>query len=658
MKQAAKPLPRPAADMAPLAPREVFWLIASLVVVIIPHAMRAPVWLTVLTLCLYGWRAYFALNRGPLPSRWLVLGITAVAMLGVWMEGRSLFGRTPGILLLVLFSGMKLLETRTQRDAAVATFLGYFLIITNFLYTQSIATALAMCGALFMLTVSLMGLSAPQRPLRANLRSSGLLLAHAAPAALVLFLLFPRVQGPLWGLPQDAYAGMSGLSDTMAPGNLSRLVLSDAIAFRAEFQGEPPPARLLYWRGPVMWDFDGRTWTMGPQMLAPYTPPSSGTRYRYGITLEPHNREWLFALESATTLPERSRFTSDGQVLSQFPVRARQRYEMTSVAAPETRPDETPSQLRRALRLPAGFNPRSRALAAEWRTPGATDAEVVAKGLAFMGAGRYIYSLEPPPLDMHSVDDFLFNTREGFCEHFSSAFVFLMRAAGIPARVVMGYQGGDVNPIDRIITVRQSDAHAWAEVFLSGRGWVRVDPTAASAPRRVDSGLARSLQRAEALPFLMRTDLEWLRELRYQWEALAHKWNVWVLGYNPERQRDLLSFVGIPDADWRALTATLFTVLGLITIGLLAWSLRGLSRPDPVQAAWRAFCRKLAARGIERAPQEGPRDYSTRAARALPASRRAILRIGALYIALRYGERGPAQRAAELRRLVRELRLT
>jgi transglutaminase-like putative cysteine protease len=413
-----------------------------------------------------------------------------------------------------------------------------------------------------------------------------------------------------------------------------------------------------------MWDFDGRSWSMGPTALAPYTPPESGgARHRYAVVLEPHNREWLFTLESAASLPEGARFSADGRVLANYPVRTRLRYELTSIFADATRPDERPSQIQRALRIPANGNPRARELAAGWRSASATDAEIVTRALAFMRAGRYIYSLEPPLLEENPVDEFLFRTREGFCEHFSSAFVFLMRAAGVPARVVTGYQGGEVNPVDRIVTVRQSDAHAWAEVFIKGRGWVRVDPTAASAPGRVDSGLARSLQQhADALPFLMRTDLEWLRGLRYRWEAVAHKWNVWVLGYNPDRQRDLLSFIGIPDADWRALTAALFTVLGLITAGLLAWSLRGLTRPDPVQAAWRAFCRKLAARGLERAPHEGPRDYSARAARALPSSRRAILRIGALYIALRYGARASAVRlkggAAELRRLVRELRLT
>jgi transglutaminase-like putative cysteine protease len=654
------PVPHPLAPEArPVTGRDLAWLSAALLMVVAPHMLRAPWWLTLLTLCLFAWRAYFLINRAPLPSRWLVLAVAVVGMLGLWMEYRSLFGRTPGIMLLVLFSGLKLLETRTHRDAAMASFLGYFLIVTNLLYTQTIPTAGLMCGALFVLTTTLVGFNAPQRPVRANVRTAGLLLVHAAPLALALFLLFPRVQGPLWGLPQDAYAGLSGLSDSMSPGNLSRLALSDATAFRAEFQGETPAHRFLYWRGPVLWDFDGRTWKTGPSVLARFTPPEGGTgRFKYAVVLEPHNQNWLFALESAATLPNEGRFTVDGQVVTLLPVRARMRYELESIATPDLRPDEQPTLLRRALRLPAEFNPQARALAQEWRTGAGSDAEVVSRAIAFLRGGKYLYTLEPPLLGENSVDDFLFRTKEGFCEHFASAFTFLMRAAGVPARVVLGYQGGDFNPVDGILTVRQADAHAWSEVFLNGRGWVRVDPTVAAAPVRLESGLARSVPNAGALPFLSRTDFQWLLGLRYRWDALAHAWNVWVLGYNPTRQRELLSFVGMPDADWRMLTAILFTLLGIMTALLLAWSFRRLVRPDPVQLAWRAFCRKLASRGLERALHEGPRDYSQRAARALPASRRAILHIGALYIRLRYGPERSEPRIAELRRMVRELRLT
>ncbi len=655
MTPAAHPL---APELRLVTVRDLAWLTGSLALVIAPHALRAPWWLTLLTLCLFAWRFYYALDRAALPSRWLVLGVAAAAMLGVWIEYRTLFGRQPGIVLLMLFAGLKLLETRTHRDAAAAAFLGYMLIITNFLYTQSIPTGALMCVALFAITVTLIGFSAPSRATRPNLRTAALLLAHAVPVALALFVLFPRVQTPLWGLPQDAYAAMTGLSETMSPGNLSSLAQSDAIAFRAEFERDLPAQALRYWRGPVMWDFDGRTWSSAAYLPAHFDAPVKGrAAYRYSVVLEPHNRTWLFALESAASVPPGARYTGDGQILARLPVRTRLRYELASVLAPEPSALETPVLIDRALRLPPGFNPKALALAAQWRAAARDDGQLLSLAISFLRRGRYAYTLEPPLLGAHSVDEFLFDTKAGFCEHFASAFVFLMRAAGVPARVVTGYQGGELNPFDRIITVRQSDAHAWSEVFLPARGWVRVDPTAVAVPGRVESGLARAVPQTEQA-LMQRPEFGWLRDLRYQWEAAAHKWNLWVLGYNPERQRELMNLVGIRAADWRALTATLFTVLGVMTALLLLWSLRHVVRPDPVERAWRAFCAKLAARGVERSPSEGPRDYAARAARALPAARRVILHVGALYIGLRYGPHASAHRARQLRRLVRSLRLT
>jgi protein-glutamine gamma-glutamyltransferase len=660
MSRTLKAAPHPLTpEVRPLTLRDLAWLTASLILVAAPHAVRAPWWLTLLTLCLFGWRFYYTLNRAPLPSRWLIVAVAFVGMFGVWLEYRSLFGRQPGIILLMLFAGLKMLESRTHRDGAVAAFLGYFLIITNFLYTQSIPTALVMCAGVFVITTTLVGFSAPQRPVRANLRTAGLVLVHAVPAALVLFVLFPRVQGPLWGLPQDAYAGMTGLSDTMSPGNLSSLALSDAIAFRAAFDGEPPPHAARYWRGPVLWEFDGRTWSGGTPYLARNPPPApDGPTYKYSVVLEPHNKQWLFALETGVTVPERARLSFDGQFLSVQPVRMRQRYDMTSVVSNVRAADEERFSFLRGLRLPAAGNPRAMALAAEWHAAGGSDADILARALAFLQKGRFTYTLEPPLLGLDPVDEFLFDTKAGFCEHFSSAFTFLMRAAGVPARVVTGYQGGDLNPVDQIITVRQSDAHAWSEVYLNGRGWLRVDPTAAAMPRRVDAGLARALPQTAGLPLIMRPEMEWLRSVRHQWEAAAHKWNIWVLGYSPERQRDLLLALGMRHADWQKLTALLFTFLGAMTIALLAWSLRRLARPDPVQKAWLAFCDKLAARGVARSPHEGPRDFSARAARALPASRRPILRIAALYIGLRYGAGKTKPGTARLQRLVRQIRFT
>src|SRR5207248_1271608 len=284
------------------------------------------------------------------------------------------------------------------------------------------------------------------------------------------------------------------------------------------------------------WDFDGRTWStesVYPVRFEP--PPNPRGVYRYSVVLEAHNRSWLFALETAVSLPPAARMSFDGQVLASAPVRSRLRYDMTSAIAPGPTSAESHAVLARALRLPPGYNRRAVALAQDWRAAGGTDAEVLARGLDFLRKGRFTYTLEPPLLGADSVDEFLFESKAGFCEHFASAFTVLMRAAGVPARIVTGYQGGELNPVDRIITVRQSDAHAWTEVFIAGRGSVRIDPTAAAMPRRVDAGLARALPQDQALPLMMRPEMEWLRSARYRWEAVAHKWNVWVLGYNPER---------------------------------------------------------------------------------------------------------------------------
>jgi transglutaminase-like putative cysteine protease len=648
----------------PLAPelravslRDLAGLLLALLLVAGPHALRMPWWLTLLTLGLYGWRAQLALGRAALPSRWLLLAVAALSLAAVYFEYRTLFGRTPGIVLLVMFSGLKLLEMRTHRDGAVVAFLCYFLIMTNLLYTQSIPTAALMCVALLAVTSTLVGFAAPQRALRANLRTAGVLLAHAVPAALVLFLLFPRVQGPLWGMPQDAYSGITGLSETMSPGNLSQLAQSDAVAFRAEFEGETPAPRQRYWRGPVLWDFDGRTWSMGQNWIERFEPPRGTGRFAYVVTLEVHNRTWLFALETAASLPQRARLTADGMIVSATPVRSRLRYAVESLADAQTGLREHRGALERALALPEGTNPRARSLAAQWRRGARDDTEVLQRAVDFFRGAGLAYTLEPPLLGREPVDEFLFDTRAGFCEHFSSAFVFMLRAAGVPARVVTGYQGGEVNTVDSIITVRQADAHAWAEAYLPGRGWIRLDPTAAAIPGRIESGLARAVRQGEPVPLLLRPELEWLRSVRYNWEALAHRWNVMVLGYNPERQRDLMSSLGMRDADWRSLTAAMASTLGVFTLLLLAWSLRRLARPDPVQRAWQAFCRKLGARGVARAPHEGPRDYAERAARRLPAAASAIQAISALYVGARYGRAASREQIVELQRRVRALHL-
>jgi transglutaminase-like putative cysteine protease len=490
---------------------------------------------------------------------------------------------------------------------------------------------------------------------------SGKMLAQATPLMLVLFLLFPRVQGPLWGLPRDAFSGMTGLSDSMSPGTLSQLSLSDAVAFRVQFQSALPKPTQMYWRGPVLWYFDGVTWHTGISFegAAPTYSPG-GTPISYTVTLEPHEKRWLFALDLPAKLLPDSRFTADFQMLSRTPVRQRIRYEMTSHTTYRLGYEGiTALERRRALQLPDGYNWRSRSLAENMRSAARDDRDMMERVLAMFRTQQFFYTLTPPLLGEHPVDDFLFNTRSGFCEHYASAFVFLMRAAGIPARIVTGYQGGELNPVGDYVIVRQSEAHAWAEVWFPNEGWVRVDPTAAVSPLRVESGIAAAIPTSTALPLLARSDMEWLRQLRFTWDSLANSWNQWVLGYNPERQFWLLSRVGLDRATWQTLAFILAGTTALITLAFAYTMLRQLSRRsrDPAAAAYERFCRKLARRGIAREPSEGPVAYATRAGALLPQYSAEIGRITNLYVQLRYGRRAGADAIRDLRGRIRALKV-
>jgi len=637
--------------------RHLLWLLASLALVVAPHTPRLPWWLNLIALMLIIWRIYLGWNELALPRKWLLVFFVFGGLFGVYFTYRTIFGRDSGVALLVLFLSLKLLEMHGPRDAVVLILLSYFLALTNFFYSQTIPTAGLMLAAVLFNTASLVNFAASARALRANLATAAVLLAQAVPVMLILFFLFPRVQGPLWGLPQDAYSGVTGLSDSMSPGLISRLSQSDAIAFRVKFEKTPPPRPQLYWRGPVFWRFDGRTWRPGD--IRPFGQlkfEASGAPYDYEVTLEPHNHNWLFALELASKVPPNANVTRDYLLIARAAVRNRVRYDMRSYTNFTTRDDDA-SDLKAGLQLPRGGNPRARQLAQDWAASLGTDSAIVQRALTYFRDEGFVYTLEPPLLGRDSVDEFLFGSRSGFCEHYASSFVFLMRAAGLPARVVTGYQGGDINPVDQYMIVRQSDAHAWAEVWLNGRGWVRFDPTAAASPVRVEAGVAAAVPATDPLPLMARTSLIWLRELRYNWDALANKWNQLVLGYSPERQREFLTSFGMNEPSWENMALTLFWgVLGLLAL-LTAWLLRRMRASDPVQRAWLRFCAKLGRKGSPRSPHEGPADFVTRAAARYPLQAARIRAIGERYIALRYGELNDARMLAELRVLVRELRV-
>jgi transglutaminase-like putative cysteine protease len=370
----------------------------------------------------------------------------------------------------------------------------------------------------------------------------------------------------------------------------------------------------------------------------------------YEVTLEPHGKFWLFALEMPGTLPPESALTSDYQPIARQAVRNRMRYTQRAWPDAIAGVKESPNALRSALALPKNGNTRTRAIAEGWRTQhGEDSAAILAAAQDFFLRQFLIYTLNPPLLGPDIVDEFLFDTKRGFCEHFAASFVFALRAAGVPARVVAGYQGGEINPVDGYLVVRQYDAHAWAEAWIAGRGWVRVDPTAISAPGRINSNFTAAVPAGEALPFLARGDMAWLRELRYRLDAVTNGWNQWVLGYNPQRQRDLLASLGLNEPDWRNMTAILSVLCGVVMLGLTAWILRNRLRVDPALAAWRRFTARLARRGVAWHAWEGPLAFAERAARQLPADSEGIREIAALYAHLRYGQAPEADDLAMLK---------
>ncbi|MCG3201993.1 MAG: Protein-glutamine gamma-glutamyltransferase [Gammaproteobacteria bacterium] len=643
----------------------VAWLAASLLMVVLLHARQQPLWVCGGFLALVLWRILHAWRGVPLPTRdhrmlWLLKHALAIGIFWVvYRRYGGVIGRDAGISLLVLLIGLKLLEMKSRREFVLIALLGFFLLVTAFFYSQSMPVALYALACVTALLGSLVAMAQPgrARSVGANLRLAGTLMLQAAPLMLIAFVLFPRPGSPLWSLPKDARRAISGLSEEMSPGELTRLTMSDAVAFRVAFSTNRPSAAEMYWRGPVLVKTDGRTWTPGdPSDRSAPAITAQGVRYSYSITLEPTNRPWIYALEHPSTVPRGTRLSRDLRVLSARPITDRIRYSAESYTQAWVAEADS-EELRAALQLPPGAYPRTRALARQWRLEDRTDEGVVRRALQYFRNEPFVYTLSPAQIYGDPVDGFLFGARQGFCEHYASAFAVLMRAARVPARIVTGYQGGEYNPVGDYYIVRQRDAHAWVEVWLGHRGWVRVDPTAAVAPARVQRGID------QALPGLGATvggtaadlavDLAGWRELRYAYDALNNRWNHWVISYNARRQSAMFDDLGL-SADWRALSLLLGAGLLLAGALLVAWSLRGRrAHGDAIARAYRRFCAKLARRGHPRAPYEGPMDYARRVSASLPAAAADITRITGLYARARYGQTSSAADAQALRSAVR-----
>jgi transglutaminase-like putative cysteine protease len=616
--------------------RRQVWLVLPLSLAVLPLVPHIPYWVAgIWTACalLRLFRAESVLNNG------LRLLIAGLVLLGILAEFRTLIGPQGGIALLVGMSAMKLLETTSTRDRTLMVLIGYFLLMTPFIHDQSLPLAVYLLGVAVLLTGALIAAQSDESVNDASrLQLAAVLLLQALPLALLMFLLFPRLPTPFGGLKQTQVS-QTGLSDSMQPGSVSELIQSDAVAFRAEFPGLTPGPGDLYWRGPVLWTFDGQTWRPAEDLpLTTMDSQGDARRINYSITLEPHRQRWLFTLGLPASAPDiPADATPDFQWLAKEVVKTRLRY--THSAFLDYRMDLNLEGAARqlALDLPAGYNPRTRTLVDNWRAQGLTGMPLVERALGHFREEAFYYTLRPPRLGADSVDDFLFGTRRGFCEHYSSAFVVMMRLAGIPARVVTGYQGGEHNALGNYWIVRQRDAHAWAEVWLAGRGWLRIDPTAAVAPERVEHGIEA------ALPLAERSTNAWdnslLRPLSQFWDLANTQWNRWVLGYDQRRQHDLLARLHPFLSTLQGMIWAIFLSVGGL-LALLFWSLlprrKGVSE-DAMARLHARFRARLRQAGIASSTTDGPLDLARRAIRQRPDLAGDIEAITADYITLRYG---------------------
>jgi transglutaminase-like putative cysteine protease len=495
-------------------------------------------------------------------------------------------------------------------------------------------------------------------PARAAAATTAKMFLQALPLAVLLFLFFPRLPGQFWAVPPREKA-LTGLSEEMTPGDVSELSLSSAIAFRVRFEGEPPPARERYWRGPVLHQFDGRTWRRAGTPFTPQDVVSSGPTYRYRISLEPQERNWIFPLDMVTGWDRDRAFrTGDFQLYA----RQAQIAVLTSFELESTPGYITTTELRRDLRywdtnIPQNRNQRTIALAREMRERAGSDEAFIQSVLTKFGSEEFYYTLQPPALELNAVDDFLFNTKRGFCEHFASAFTVMARAAGIPARIVTGYQGGEFNPMGGYFIVRQSDAHAWSEVWLEGRGWQRIDPTAAIAPERIERGLDAALSENEDVPGRALRNNTVLAKIRLAWDAANTFWNDEVVQFGEAQQRWLLEKFNIEDARWEYLgVGMVLALLGFFGAlsAYLAWKFRPRAR-DPIAHVYEQLCRKLAKLGLPRLAHEGPSDYVARVARSRPDLAAQLAEVRTIYVNLRYGPAPLATQFSRLKFLVNQL---
>jgi len=659
-------LPRAAATPA-LVERpsldRLLWTSGCFTLALLPHVGDMPPW--VLLFCFIAIAVRLGLaagGRNALPASLRTL--IAVAAIGLlFAQFRTFNGITAGTALLGLVAGLKLLEVRTRRDVSVMILLVYFLSLDALLVGSSFWLLAYLVGVCWFTTATLLRLTVaePGPPWPASLRYARLIVLQAMPLAVILWLFFPRLTEPLWRLAESDQGAASGLGDTLSTGDLADLALSDEIAFRVHFFGAVPPAAERYWRGPVLDQFDGRVWRRAEPDTTPHPGlETEGPIYRYRISLEPYPHPWIFALDWPTDWDARAQLTADGMLIGPAPISQG----LDMIASSQTRRRETEplseaARRRETTLQPATGNPRTLALADTLHREHPEQRDFVTSVLEMIHGQNFFYTLAPPPLESKDpIDEFLFDTRRGFCGHYASAFAVIMRDAGIPARIVTGYYGGAFNRYSDYWILRQSDAHAWVEIWIEGQGWQRIDPTSAIDPRRVDRRL-RDEQTAISIANVdLQSALPWFAALRLRADALRELWRERILRYNQDSQQSLLARLHVPNPDGEKLVLILAGALAA-ALGWLTWQVRRELRPPPRDALRRAYeqlCAKLGGLGLPRAVHEGAEDYATRVAGRRPELADAVGDLCRRYNELRYGRQASRDEIATFARRVRSFR--
>lgn len=635
------------------------------VLAVLPHGLNLPMpvsgfFLAVLVLRLLSLRI-----PRLRPGRWSLILLTLLGVLLVYTQHHTLLGRDAGVSLLTIMLGMKLLEIRRRRDIYVSVFISYFVVITQFLYSQSFLLTLYLLCVLVGLTALLMQMNRvlPATNLLIPLGKTLNISLQALPVAAILFVLFPRLSQPLWQFGLGDNSAITGLSERVSLGSISRLIQSPAIAFRVKFHSTIPTAEQRYWRGLVLWDTDGYEWFNRQPAHEDKTDNrllEASQSVSYEVFLEPHDKHWLYALDLPDFAPTGSSLQDDFTLVSKQPILHPKHYQLSSSIRYSTA--ALSHQVRnRALALPVNVTQEEKELVQTWRAQSKTDQELIQLALQHFHDQPFVYTLTPPNYFDNPIHEFLFEGKQGFCEHYASSFTLLMRLADIPTRMVLGYQGGEYNSIGDYYVLRQHDAHAWSEVWLDQVGWIRIDPTAAVAPERIRFTIEPDFA-VLGSPVRFHFDnrglvAATLQRLGMVMDAANIGWRRWVIDYSQERQFHLMQNLGFNLShrfQWLGLS------LGLIGLTLflimLFISQKQRWKRDPLVGVYQRLCKKLATAGLPRRPGEGPLDYSRRIARYRPDLAKQTDILFNCYIRLRYGPEPEGLSMKSFRRQVKHFR--